>query len=68
MTALAVTPHAAERRALLPVLQRAPADVALPVLMAFLDDGDLGIEHAAAAAMARSSVASCACSRAKRAA
>ncbi|MBL8142856.1 MAG: hypothetical protein JNM38_17175 [Acidobacteria bacterium] len=52
VTALAVTPHAAERRALLPVLQRAPAGVALPVLMAFLDDGDLGIEHAAAAAMA----------------
>ncbi len=48
---LAVTPVAAERRALLPVLRRAPASVALPLLMAMLDDDDYGIQGAAAAAM-----------------
>jgi HEAT repeat protein len=52
ITGLAVTPVAAERRALFPVLQQAPASVALPVLMAYLDDDDLGIQHQAAAAMA----------------
>ena len=52
ITGLAVTPVAAERRALLPVLQRAPASVAVPLLMAMLDDDDYGIQGAAAAAMA----------------
>jgi len=51
ITALAVTPNAAERRALLPALDGAPAAAALPVLMAYLDDDDLGIQHAAAAAL-----------------